>query len=122
VSFVVNLGLVGRKSKVDSRATEMCKPDGGMTLSHGGFATFAGKPTRAINLCVLARNPRPRQTYNFPQSRVWHHSSSILAPPNPPSHPIFFFVNFVPSWKLRTRGHSISRDRSVAGAINVALE
>jgi hypothetical protein len=25
-------------------------------------------------------------------------------------------------WKLRTRGHSISRDRLVAGAINVALE
>jgi hypothetical protein len=34
-------GLVGRKLKVDSRATEMCKRGGGMALSHGGFATFA---------------------------------------------------------------------------------
>jgi hypothetical protein len=34
-------GLVGRKLKADSRATEMCKRGGGMALSHGGFATFA---------------------------------------------------------------------------------
>jgi hypothetical protein len=34
-------GLVGRKLKVESRATELCKRGGGMALSHGGFATFA---------------------------------------------------------------------------------
>jgi hypothetical protein len=34
-------GLVGRKLKVESRATELCKLDGVMALSLGGFATFA---------------------------------------------------------------------------------
>ncbi len=50
-------GLVGRQLKVESRATEMCKRGGGMALSLGGFATFAtfaGKPTRAINLSDFA--------------------------------------------------------------------
>ena len=42
----------------------MYKGGGGMTMSLGGFATFAGKPTRAnqtLRLCDFARNPRAQQ-------------------------------------------------------------